>query len=163
MGRRTSESLCLLSGDRTQMLQIALVPYKHNDDVGVGVIPQLLEPTGDIDIGRVLSNIVDQQGAHRATVVSTGDCAVPFLARRVPNLGLDHLVVHIHTSSGKLDPDRALRVGVKFVARKPREQVRLAWVTDHKGVGSEYAMACNERTNIPVAASPTRTALYRKS
>ena len=52
------------------MLQIALVADKHDDDVRVGVVAELLEPPRDIDVRRVLGDVVDEQRANRATVVS---------------------------------------------------------------------------------------------
>jgi hypothetical protein len=42
------------------MSQIALVSYQHNDNVAICVIPQLLQPSADVDIGGVLGNVVDE-------------------------------------------------------------------------------------------------------
>lgn len=39
-----SEGLGLVCGDRSQMAQVAFVPDQHDHDVGVGVVPQLLQP-----------------------------------------------------------------------------------------------------------------------
>jgi hypothetical protein len=50
--------------------QIALVTNEHNDDVRVGVVPQLLEPAEDVDVGRVLGDVVDEEGTDRTAVVA---------------------------------------------------------------------------------------------
>jgi hypothetical protein len=38
----TGKRLCFISWYRPQVLQIALVSYEHDDDVGIGMIPELL-------------------------------------------------------------------------------------------------------------------------
>jgi len=68
--QRTREGLCFFSGNSAQVLQVGLVADEHNDDVRVGVVAQLLEPAGDVDIGRMLCNVVDKQCAHCTTIVS---------------------------------------------------------------------------------------------
>ena len=52
------------------MLQVTLVPHEHNDDVRVRVVPKLLQPPRDVDVRRMLGDIVNQECAHCATVVS---------------------------------------------------------------------------------------------
>jgi hypothetical protein len=64
------EQLRLLRRDRPQVPQIALVTNEHNDDVRVGVVPQLLEPAEDVDVGRVLGDVVDEEGTDRTAVVA---------------------------------------------------------------------------------------------
>jgi hypothetical protein len=45
-------------------------PHANAHNVGVGVITQLLEPPGHVDVGTVLRNIVDEQRADRPSVVA---------------------------------------------------------------------------------------------
>ncbi len=87
------------------MLQIALVPHEHDDDVRVGVVAELLEPARHIDVSRVLRDVVYEQCADCAAVVPaqsssfndfqgqwgddedslrSGDGAVPFLTSYRP-------------------------------------------------------------------------------
>lgn len=73
------------------MPQIALVSDQHDDDVGVGMVAQLLEPPGDILVGLVLADVVNEEGTDSATVVSGCDGAVTFLTSSIPNLSLDGL------------------------------------------------------------------------
>lgn len=40
------------------MLQIALVPDEHDDDVRVRVVPQLLQPSCDVRVRGVLRDVV---------------------------------------------------------------------------------------------------------
>ena len=42
------------------MLQVAFVPDQHNDDVGVSVVSQFLEPSSYIDICRMFCDIVHE-------------------------------------------------------------------------------------------------------
>lgn len=51
------------------MLQIALVPDEHDDDVRVGVVPELLQPAGDVVVRRPLRDVVDEERADCAAVV----------------------------------------------------------------------------------------------
>ena len=51
------------------MLQIALVADEHDDDVRVGVVAELLEPSRDVDVRRVLRDVVHEERTDRATVV----------------------------------------------------------------------------------------------
>lgn len=108
------------------MPQIALVAHQHDDDVGVGMIAQLLQPARDILVGLVLGDVVDEQGAHRATVVGRSDGAVAFLTRGVPDLGLDGLGIDLDAASCEFDADGRLAVEVELVAGEPGEQVRFA-------------------------------------
>lgn len=52
------------------MLQVALVPDQHNDDVGVSVVSQFLEPSSYIDVCRVFGDIIDEQRSDRPTIVA---------------------------------------------------------------------------------------------
>lgn len=52
------------------MLQITLVSHKHDDDVRVGVVPELLQPPRDVGVRRMLGDIVDQQRTHSTAVVA---------------------------------------------------------------------------------------------
>ena len=52
------------------MLQIALVPDEHDDDVRVRVVAELLQPPRDVDVRRMLGDVVDEQRTDGATVIS---------------------------------------------------------------------------------------------
>ena len=56
----TCERLRLLCGDRAEVLEIALVADEHNDDVRVGVVAELLQPPRDVDVRRMLGDVVDE-------------------------------------------------------------------------------------------------------
>lgn len=131
-GRLTRKGLGLLCGYGSEVPQIALVAHQHNDNVVVGMIPQLLQPACHILICLVLADVVDEQGADGATVVGGRDGAVPFLARRVPNLCLDSLGIYLDRSCCELDADGGLGVEVELVAGESAKQVGLsdARVTD---------------------------------
>lgn len=105
---RTSKGLGLLGRHSAQVPQIALVPDKHNDDVGIGVVAQLLEPPGDVLVGLVLADVVDEERTDGAAVVRRGDGAVALLAGGIPDLGLDGLGVDLDGAGGELDADGGL-------------------------------------------------------
>lgn len=67
--RLTCEGPRLVGGNGPQVAQVALVAHQHDDDVAVGVVPQLLQPALHVFVGQVLGDVVDEEGPHRPTVV----------------------------------------------------------------------------------------------
>lgn len=65
----TCESSGLVRGDSSEVAQVALVAHEHDDDVAVGVVPQLLQPPLHILVREVLGDVVHQQCPHSSTVV----------------------------------------------------------------------------------------------
>lgn len=108
------------------MPQIALVTHKHDHNIGVGMVPELLQPARDVLVCLVLADVVDEQRSDSAAVVCARDGAVALLAGRVPDLGFDGLVVDLDAAGGKLDADGGLAVEIEFVAGESREQVGFA-------------------------------------
>jgi hypothetical protein len=49
--------------------QIALVTDKHDHDVGVCMISQLLKPSGNIVVSLMFADVVYQQGSNGTSVV----------------------------------------------------------------------------------------------
>jgi hypothetical protein len=105
------------------MPQIALVTDQHNDNVRVGVVAQLLQPSCDVLVCLVLADVINEQRSHRAAVVCGGDCAVSLLPCGIPDLRLDRLGVDLDRSSGELDADCRLGVEVELVAGESAQQV----------------------------------------
>ncbi len=87
------------------MPQIALVTHEHNDDVGVGMVAQLLQPPCHVLVCLVLADIVDKQSADCASVVCGGDGSVSLLACGIPDLGLDGLGVNLDGAGREFDTD----------------------------------------------------------
>lgn len=88
-------------GNSPQVLQVGLVPDQHDDNVGVGMVPQFLEPPFHILQGRRLRNIVHQEGSEGSPVVGAGDRPIPFLACRVPYLSFHTSPLDLTKSTGK--------------------------------------------------------------
>ncbi len=105
------------------MSQIALVADKHDDNVGVGVVAQLLQPSRDILVCLVLADVVNEEGPNSAAVVGGGNSTVSFLASSIPNLCLDSLGVDLDGARGELDTDGGLGVEVELVASESAEKV----------------------------------------
>ena len=59
---------------------IPLVPDEHDDHVGVGVLPRVLEPRGQVVERVPPRDVVDQEGARSAAVVRARDGAERLLA-----------------------------------------------------------------------------------
>lgn len=74
------------------------------------MVPQLLQPPGHVLEREALADVVDEQSTDGAPVVGRGDGAIPFLARGIPDLRLDRLVVDLDRPRGKLDADGRLGV-----------------------------------------------------
>lgn len=108
------------------MPQITLVAHQHDDNVRVGMIPELLQPPRDILVRLVLADVVDEQSADGAAVVGGGDGTVALLARGIPDLGFDGLAVDLDAAGREFDADGGFAVEVEFVAREAGEQVGFA-------------------------------------
>ena len=64
----------------TRVQTIPLVSDEHDDHVGVGVLPRVLEPRGQVVEGVPPRDVVDEKGAGRASVVRARDGAKRLLA-----------------------------------------------------------------------------------
>jgi hypothetical protein len=108
------------------MPQIALVAHKHNHNIGVRMIPQLLEPSCHVLVGLVLADIIDEQRSHRTAVVGGGDGAVALLASGVPDLGFDGLGVDLDAAGCEFDANGGFAVQIELVAGEAGEEVGFA-------------------------------------
>lgn len=66
------KEFCLFGRDGAQVPQIALVADEHDDNLGIGVITEFLEPAEDVDVGGVFRNVVHEEGADGSAVVTGG-------------------------------------------------------------------------------------------
>lgn len=74
------ELLGLVGRDGTKVTQIALVTNKHDHNVVIGVVAELLEPAANVLISSMLGDVVDQQSTDSSTVVSRSDGTVTLLS-----------------------------------------------------------------------------------
>jgi len=95
------EGLGLVGGDGPEVAKVRLVADQHDDDVGVGVVPQLAQPPLHVLVRQVLGDVVHQEGAHRAPVIRRRNRSVTLLAGSVPNLSLDRFSIDLYTSRRK--------------------------------------------------------------
>jgi len=109
--------------DRPQVAQIALVSDEHDDNVGLGMVPQFFQPPLDVLEGPVFRNIVDQQGADGSPVVGAGDGAVAFLPGGVPDLRLDGLSLGLDGFGGEFDTDCRFGFEVEFVSGESTQKI----------------------------------------
>lgn len=124
--KHTRKLLGFFRGHCPQVSQIALISDQHDDDVGIGVIPQLLQPPVDILVGLMFANIVNEESADRATVVGRGNRPVTFLTSSIPNLSLDRLGIDLDGAGCEFDTDSRLGVQVELVTGETAQQVGLS-------------------------------------
>ena len=90
------------------------------------MIAQLLQPPGNVLVGLMLADVVDEQGPDGTAVVGRRDCPITLLSGRVPDLGFDGLAVDADGAGRELDADGRFGVEVEFVAGESAEQVGLS-------------------------------------
>lgn len=95
-----------LGGYRPEVVEVQLVPRQHDDDVRVGVVPQLAQPSLDVVEGLALGYVVDEEGSDRASVVGARDGSVPLLPGSVPYLRLHRLSLYLHQNNRTVTPIR---------------------------------------------------------
>jgi len=71
-GGDTCKAPGLVGGHGPQVPQVALVAHQHDDDVGISVVLQLLQPALGVLVRQVLGDVVDEQSSHRSPVVPGG-------------------------------------------------------------------------------------------
>lgn len=84
---------------------------------------KLIEPTRDAVEGSAAANVVDDEGAKGAAVVSGGDGAETLLAGGVPNLGLHFFAVDFKGLGLELHANCGLGVQVELVAGVAGQQI----------------------------------------
>lgn len=67
---QTCEGPGLVGGHSPEVAQVALVAHKHDHNVVVGVVSQLLQPALHVLVGEVFGNVIDKQSPNSTTVVS---------------------------------------------------------------------------------------------
>ena len=105
------------------MSEITLVPHKHNDNVGIGMISEFFQPAGHVVVGLMLADIVDEERTDCSAVIGRGNGAVSLLTSSVPDLRLDCLCVHLDRSGREFHPDGRLGIEIELVAGKSAQQV----------------------------------------
>ncbi|EDK40023.2 hypothetical protein PGUG_04121 [Meyerozyma guilliermondii ATCC 6260] len=89
-----SKQLGLLCGYSTQMVQIALVSHQLNDNIGIGMFFQLLQPPRNRFIRLRFQNVIHNKRPHRSTIVCAGDGPVPLSTSSIPNLSFNSTTIN---------------------------------------------------------------------
>ena len=82
----TSEHLSFVGAHLSSRIQVTLISDKHDRHIGVSVLFDLLEPSGQVREGVPPSDVVHEQGTSRAAVIRAGDALERFLSGRVPDV-----------------------------------------------------------------------------
>ena len=107
--------LALLEGDGTFVFQIALVSYKDSSDVVLSVLFNFTHPGVDSVEGVAVSNVIDNNDAVGALVITGCDRLESLLASSVPNLQLADLLVNIDGTNLEVDTNGGHEVLLKVV------------------------------------------------
>eukprot|EP00227_Mantoniella_beaufortii_P021557 CAMPEP_0197591626 /NCGR_PEP_ID=MMETSP1326-20131121/13819_1 /TAXON_ID=1155430 /ORGANISM="Genus nov. species nov., Strain RCC2288" /LENGTH=295 /DNA_ID=CAMNT_0043157157 /DNA_START=218 /DNA_END=1100 /DNA_ORIENTATION=+ len=120
------ERLALLGADGAAVRDVALVADQHDGHVGVGMLPRVLEPAGEVVERLAPRDVVHQQRAGGPAVVAARDGAEGLLPRRVPDLQLDLLVVDGDHAAAELHADGQVVHVLEPLVRELQQQARLA-------------------------------------
>ena len=126
------------------MLEVTLIPHKHDDNIGVGMVTKFFQPSCDIIISLVFADIVDEQGANSAAIICRSNGPVPLLACCIPNLGLDRLGINLKGTGSELDTNRRLGIQVELISCKTAQQIGLSntGITDKNNcIGKEVSFS----------------------
>lgn len=126
MSTLTGKLLGFLCGHSAQVSQITLVSNQHDDNVCIGMISKLFQPSRDIVVGLVFADVVDEQSTNSASVVGRCDGTVSFLTGSIPYLSLDCFGVNLDGSGREFDADGGFRIEIEFVARETAEKIGLS-------------------------------------
>ena len=77
-GRQTCVDFGLLGGDSSEVAEITFVANQHDDNVCVGMVTELFQPSLNVLISQVFSNVVDQQCAHSSAIITVEICSDTF-------------------------------------------------------------------------------------
>mmetsp|Transcript_23456 Transcript_23456/g.69088 ORF Transcript_23456/g.69088 Transcript_23456/m.69088 type:complete len:208 (-) Transcript_23456:116-739(-) len=116
------ELLPLLVGHGSAVLKVRLVADEHDGHVGVGVLARVLEPRGEVVEGLPARDVVDEEGARGAAVVGPRDGPEGLLARCVPDLQLDLLVVDGDHARPKLHADGQVVHGLEALVGELQQE-----------------------------------------
>lgn len=101
------EPPAILSRYDTLILQITLVPHENDLSIVPGIGLDLCGPVLHGSEGLLVGNVIHEQEAHGSSVVGCGDRTVALLARCVPDLQLDPLVMAVDSLDLEVDAHSA--------------------------------------------------------
>ncbi len=102
----------------TFVFQIALVSDQDSRDVVLSVLFNFAHPSVDRVEGVTVGNVVHNDNAVSALVVTRSDCLESLLARCVPNLKLANLLVYIDCANLEVDTNSWHEVLLEVVILK---------------------------------------------
>ena len=82
--KHTRELLCFFCRHSTEMPQIALVAYQHDHDIGICMVAKFFQPSGNIIVGLMFADIIDQKRSHCPPVICWCDSAIPLPVQQYP-------------------------------------------------------------------------------
>lgn len=113
------------SANCSPVSEVALVADEHDGHIGVRMLPGILQPARQMVECLSPGDIINEQRPCRASVVRPRDRPERFLARRVPDLQLDGLVVDRDHASPEFDANSQIMDGLKPLVRELQQQARL--------------------------------------
>mmetsp|Transcript_14062 Transcript_14062/g.30540 ORF Transcript_14062/g.30540 Transcript_14062/m.30540 type:complete len:211 (-) Transcript_14062:268-900(-) len=100
----------LEKGDLALLLQVPFVADGNDGNVLPGLLSCILQPRRQIVVGVPRSDIVQDEGSHRAAVVRSRHRSISLLSSSVPNLKLDLSVAQRYDFGTEFDPNCVCRL-----------------------------------------------------
>ena len=144
--------------------EVALVAHEHNADIIVGELLDFLHPLLDIIESLSVGHIKNYDDSVCASVVARCEGPKPFLARSVPYLKLDVLLVHFDILDLEVHSDGVEEVLVERILGVSHQQATLshATVSDQQHFEQEVAKRYNSQ-GMPSSLPPRNPQPLRSS
>ena len=108
------------------LLEVRFVADQADSDLVVRVVFDLLQPVLQGVKGTPGSQVEDQKGSDRTSVVGSGDRPERLLAGGVPDLQFDLTVVNFDTASSELYSQGGLMLILEPIFKEPEQKATLA-------------------------------------
>ena len=120
------EHLTFVRADLSTSVQVTLIPDEHDRHVRVAILFDFLEPAGQVRESVAPRDVIDEQGTGCAAVVRSRDALEGLLARRVPDLQLDVLLLDLDCAGAELDTDGQVVLLAEPLVRELEQQAGLS-------------------------------------
>lgn len=139
-----SKGLALGGGDGALLFPVTLVADQDLVYAFGCVLLDIGEPCSDIAETLLVGNVIDEQNAHGASVVSGGDCPESLLSSGIPYLQLDTLAVELYGADLEVDANGGDERGSKRVFAEAQQAAGFtnARIANEEQLDQEVIVSC---------------------
>lgn len=112
----------LVGGNLAPCVQVTLISDQHDGHVGVSVLLDFFEPSGEVGECVPSRDVVDEECAGRTSVIRSRDRLKGFLASGVPDLQLNVFLLDLNGTSTKLNSDGQIVLLTESLIRELEEE-----------------------------------------